>query len=70
MSEFMSLPESQFEEIYSSIKEKQLRLAALNAAIKTLRKTACYGYNGIQPDFEWPTPKDLLEMSKSTIIKL
>jgi hypothetical protein len=46
MSEFMSLPESQFEEIYSSIKEKQLRLAALQAAIQTLRKTACYGYNG------------------------
>jgi hypothetical protein len=67
MSEFMSLPENQFEEMKEIHK---LRLAALQAAIQTLRKTACYGYNGHQPDFEWPTPKDLLEMSKSTLIKL
>ena len=43
MSEFMSLPENQFEEMKEIHK---LRLAALQAAIQTLRKTACYGYNG------------------------
>ena len=71
MSEFMRLPENQFEEMKEAqIKLQQLRLVALEAAIQTLRKTACYGYKGFQPDFEWPTPKDLLEMSKSTLIKL
>jgi hypothetical protein len=67
ISEFMRLSENQFEEMKEIHK---LRLTALEAAIQTLRKTACYGYNGKPPDFEWPTPKDLLEMSKSTIIKL
>ena len=55
------------------MKEKQVQaqhLAALEEAIKTLRKTDCYGYNGKPCDFEWPTPKDLLQMPKGALIKL
>ena len=42
----------------------------LEAAIQTLRKTACYGMNSDKPDFEWPTADDLLQMPKKMEIKL
>ena len=35
-----------------------------------MRKSGCYGYNGIAVDFEWPKPSDLRQMSKKTLIKL
>ena len=52
--------------------EKQLckHLKALEEAIQTMRRTDCYGYAGNKPDFEWPTPNDLLQMSKNIAIKI
>ena len=35
-----------------------------------MRRTECYGYAGNKPDFEWPTPNDLLQMSKNIAIKI
>ncbi len=41
---------------------------AVEQAIKTLRKTTAYGY-ATQPNFEWPTANDLLQMPKNMQIK-
>ena len=47
-----------------------LNLLALEAAIKTLRKTECFGDNRNQFDFEWPIEKDLLQMLINIPIKI
>ena len=64
----MQLP-PKFEALTEFLKAEK-NLLALEEAKKTLRKTACYGYNGYPCDFEWPTPKDLLQMPKGALIKL
>ena len=51
-------------------KEKQLQ-AAIETAIKTMRKTECWGCNCKALNFEWPTAQDLLQMLKSApVIKV
>ena len=49
------------EEKFLSMKETQ----ALVAAIATMRRTGCYGYNGVEIDFVWPSANDLLQMPKN-----
>jgi hypothetical protein len=46
------------------------QLAALEAAIKTMRRTDCYGLNEYSIDFEWPKPADLLQMANKIQIKI
>jgi len=46
------------------------QLAALEAAIKTMRRTDCYGANPESIDFEWPKPADLLQMANKIQIKI
>ena len=43
---------------------------ALEEAIKTMRRTECYGYSGDDVDFVWPMPDDLLQMKKNIPIKI
>ena len=35
-----------------------------------MRRTECYGYTAYKVDFEWPLPKDLLQMSKNIALKI
>ena len=39
-------------------------------AIKTLRKLPLFGLPNYEPDFEWPTDLDLLDMPKGNPIKV
>ncbi len=41
----------------------QKQLQALQAAVKTMRKTGLYGHNDTVT-IQWPTEKDILEMLK------
>jgi hypothetical protein len=50
------------EETYKSMKHLQ----TLETAIKSMRKTECWGYNGCAINFEWPTAQELLQILKST----
>ncbi len=43
---------------------------ALETAIKTMRKSVCFGRNSNPEDFEWPKPSDLRNMTKKTLLKL
>ena len=60
--------EKQIQELKLEV-EKPLSLRALEAAIKTMRKTGLYGYN---TDFnmEWPLASDLLQMAKNFPMKI
>ena len=49
---------------------KHLRDFDLEEAIKTIRKLPLFGYNGYQPDFEWPKDQDLLAMPDDNPIKV
>ena len=49
------------QEDFFFMKETQ----ALVAAIATMRRTSCYGYNGVEIDFVWPSANDLLQMPKN-----
>ncbi len=42
---------------------------ALEEAIKTMRRTECYGLSR-DVDFVWPMPDDLLQMKKNIPIKI
>ena len=52
--------------------EKQAKaekhLQAIEAAIKTMRKTECWGIKSSALNFEWPSAQDLLQMLKNTPI--
>ena len=50
------------EETYKSMKHLQ----TLETAIKSMRKTECWGYNGCAINFEWSTAQELLQILKST----
>ena len=43
---------------------------ALETAIKTMRKSVCFGRNSNPEDFEWPKPSDLRNMSNKKLLKL
>ena len=42
----------------------EAELKALEASVKTMRKTGLYGYN-TKVNVEWPTANDLLQMVKN-----
>ena len=68
MNEFMSLqnlPDKPIKEAIALQLQTEKYLKALEEAIKTLRKTECYGANSSPFDFEWPKPADLLRMAKN-----
>jgi hypothetical protein len=50
--------------------KQQEESQAIEAAILTIRKSACFGRNTEPLDFEWPKPNDLRQMSKKSLIKL
>jgi hypothetical protein len=62
--ERFSLSEEQYKFMQEST-EKHLQ--ALEAAIKSMRKTECWGRNVFATNFEWPPAQDLLQMLKSTL---
>ena len=47
--------------------EKQIQ-ASIDAAIKSMRKTECWGRKSFALNFEWPTAQELLQMLKTTPI--
>jgi hypothetical protein len=60
--------EKQLQEFKFEVEKSQVP-RALEAAIKTMRKTGLYGYN---TDFnmEWPLASDLLQMAKNFPMKI